>query len=215
MPLDYKVQQGDCISSISFAHGFDPRAVWDHPQNAELRTLRGSPNVLLPGDMVFVPDRQPKTVAVTTGRQHRFRRQGVPEVLRLQFLDAEGQARAGLPYTLSIGELRRQGTTGTDGALKEPIPPDARLARIALGEGEEEQIFEIRLGELDPASEVTGFQARLNSLGYACGEEDGTVGSHTRIALADFQRDHEIEVTGEPDKATLGKIEETYRGRAR
>src|SRR5689334_3839064 len=152
MPLEHEAQQGDCISSIAFAHGFDPKAVWEHPRNAELRALRGCLNVLLPGDVVFVPDRQPKTVAVTTGRRHRFRRRGVPEVLRLQFLDAEGQARAGLPYTLSIGELQRQGKTGTDGVLAEPIPPDARLARLVIGEGEEQQVFELRLGELDPAA---------------------------------------------------------------
>jgi hypothetical protein len=215
MPIYYKVQEGDCISSIAFAHGFNPETIWDHPQNAELCELRGNLNVLLPGDVVFVPDRQPKIVAVVAGQRHRFRRKRVPEVLRIRFLDAAGRARAGLSYTIEIGDVQRKGSTGGDGTLEEPIPPNARAARIVLEQGEEQEVFEVRLGDLDPVTVSSGIQARLRSLGYGCGSEDGEVGPHTRIALADFQRDHQIEVTGQADEGTVQRIKEEYRGKAK
>lgn len=52
------VQQGEHIGTIAHRHRLGSvQAIWDHPDNRDLRALRGSPLVLFPGDPVRVPER--------------------------------------------------------------------------------------------------------------------------------------------------------------
>ena len=68
MPINYQVKQGDCISSIAFEHGFFGDTIWNHPNNKDLKTKRQDPNILMPGDMVFVPDKRLKEVSESTNQ---------------------------------------------------------------------------------------------------------------------------------------------------
>jgi len=36
---EHQVQQGDCINSIGLQYGFFPNTLWNHPDNAELKSL--------------------------------------------------------------------------------------------------------------------------------------------------------------------------------
>ena len=96
-----------------------------------------------------------------------------------------------------------EGTTDGDGLLTEQVPPDAGKGRIILGTGDEQEIMELRIGHLDPITEITGIQGRLNGLGYNCGDADGVLGNMTRSALTQFQIDNDLEATGNPDDKTL------------
>lgn len=50
------IQPGEYLSLISARHGLSSwRAIYDHPQNAGFRVLRPDPDVVQPGDRVFVP----------------------------------------------------------------------------------------------------------------------------------------------------------------
>ena len=80
---NYTVKQGDCISSIAQKHGLFWDKVWNHPKNANLQERRKDPNVLSPGDVVFVPDKDEKEESGATEQRHRFKRKGVPEKLRI------------------------------------------------------------------------------------------------------------------------------------
>jgi len=51
--------------------------------------------------------------------------------------------------------------------------------------------------------ETRDIQRRLRELGYYHGPLDGVTGHGTRIALAEFQPDHRLRVTGEPTHRTL------------
>ncbi|MDR3401679.1 MAG: peptidoglycan-binding domain-containing protein [Chthoniobacter sp.] len=50
---------------------------------------------------------------------------------------------------------------------------------------------------------ATSVQDRLTRLGYSPGPVDGVIGAQTRDALADFQNDNRLPVTGQIDTGTL------------
>ena len=51
----YTVKAGDWLAKIAEEHGSTVSEIWNHPDNAELRAKRGSPDVLYPGDIVHIP----------------------------------------------------------------------------------------------------------------------------------------------------------------
>lgn len=56
----YKVKQGDSICSIAFEHGLFPDTIWNDAKNSSLKQERKDPNVLYPGDVVYVRDKEEK-----------------------------------------------------------------------------------------------------------------------------------------------------------
>ena len=209
MPIRYEVHQGDCISSIAFKHGFFPDTLWNDPANAELKKKRGDPNVLLPGDIVTIPDKRTKEVSRATGEVHKFRRKGVPEKLKLQLL-IEGEPRANEPYKIEIDALTFAGATDSKGRIECSIPPDARQGRLLLKDGAE--VYELQLGHLDPLDQISGLQGRLHHLGFYRGAIDGQMSASTELAILEFQLSQNLETTGEPDAATLNALQQTYGG---
>lgn len=209
MPKTHRVRQGECIDSIAFENGFFPETLWNDAANGELKRLRGDPNVLLPGDVVVVPDKRIKTVPLPTGTRHVFRRKGVPEKLRLRFL-REGQPRAAESYVLTIDGATLAGTTDAEGRIEHWIPPNARSGRIVFGG--ETDAYALLLGELDPIDSVSGVQARLFALGFYDGPIDGEATPGMEEAVQEFQAVHEMEPFGVVDDATRGALRKAFGG---
>ena len=206
MPKTHIVREGECIASIGFDHGFFPATIWNHAQNAALRETRRIATVLQPGDQVVIPDREPKSVVVATGKQHVFRRKGVPETLCLRFVDAAGKPRASLAWKLTIDGAAREGTTDADGSLRAFIPPNATSGVLVLTDekGHPER-YDLQLGHLPPVTETAGVQSRLSQLGYSCADDTSLAAS---IRL--FQREHGLSVTGESDATTQAKLTDVF-----
>lgn len=203
MSQRHVVRPGECISSIAFDHGFFPDTLWRHPENAKLSRLRKDKNVLMPGDVVFVPDLRPREESAATDRRHCFRRKGVPERLRVQLLDG-GKPRAHAAFEVDIDGTRSLGSTDGQGRVDLAIPPNSRTAIITLVATKES--FHLRLGELDPLDETSGVQARLRNLGYYHGPVDGRLEVQTVEAILAFQIARGLELTGaidEPMKQAL------------
>jgi hypothetical protein len=209
MPVEYTVRDGDCISSIAVDYGFFPDTLWNHPKNSELKQKRKDPNILLPGDVVFIPDKTLKEVQKSTDARHTFKRKGVPEILRLRMLDEDGYPRANVPYRLDIDGRLIEGTLNAEGALEVPIPPNARNGLLILGSEGQEQ-YTLALGHLDPVETAPGLIARLRNLGYNCGWDNTEIGDRTREALFEFQKANQLQETGEPDDATRSKLLELH-----
>ncbi len=201
---DHIVRQGECIESIAEAAGHFWQTLWDHPENAELKQER-DPNALMPGDRVFVPPLRAKEETLAVDQVHHFRRKGVPSRLRIVFR-VLGEPRANAAYVLEVGSEQRHGTTDGDGLLDEPIPPNAWSATVIFDfETLKERRYRFDVGGMDPAESVSGIQHRLRNQGYPV-PIDGRMDDGTRAAIRQFQRDMDIEVSGELDDDTRQKL---------
>ena len=212
----HPVKQGECMISIAERAGHLWEYLWDHAGNAQLKSARKDPTALLPGDRVHIPELRRKDVDLKTNASHIFRRRGVPTTIHIVLLK-EGEARAELPYTLSIdgsvgGRVHYSGKTNGQGEIKHPLDPRDRRATLVVGEGEERREYELALGHLDPVTEITGVQARLNNLGFYCGEPNGVLGSRTVAAIQEFQYREQLQVTGKLDDATRDALKRAYGG---
>lgn len=205
---NYVVKQGDCIESIAFTHGLFWETVWNDPDNEELKRVRQDPNVLLPGDKVRVIDLRKKQEAGALENRHRYRRKGVPSILRMQLLE-DGEPRSSVNYILKIDGKSFTGTTDDQGCFEQVLPPSARSGKLKI-DGEEGEEYTLNLRHIDPIEQLSGVQARLSNLGFDPGGVDGKMRPTTEIALSMFQERHGLENTGEPDQATRDKILELH-----
>lgn len=204
---NYTVKQGDCLSSIAQKYGLFWKKVYEHPKNADFRKKRPNPNIIYPGDVVFVPDKEEKKESGATGKRHRFRVKGVPAKLRLRLL-IEDEPRANEEYTLEVDDKTFSGTTDADGRLEHFIPPNAEKGKLIVGENKDE--YALNIGHLDPIDEISGIQARLNNLGFDCGKVDGINGPKTKAAMKCFQEKHGLTIDGIPGTQTQAKLREVY-----
>lgn len=119
---------------------------------------------------------------------------------------------ASLPYLLDIdGQPVVQGETTSEGFIEFSAYPDAREARLLIDPGTpREETFYLEVGYLDPISEISGVQARLNNIGFNCGSVDGSIGPRTADALKRFQANVGLEPTGELDENTRDQLVEAH-----
>ena len=205
MPIEHTIQQGECVSSIAFAHGFLPEKVWMDSQNAGLRELRKDMHVLLPGDVLWIPDLTEREVTAASDKKHRFRRKGVPEKLKLQFYDESDEPVADCPCTVDIDGEQESLRTDGQGKLELKISPSARLAKVTFDTDKpewKELLFEFQLGGLDPITEESGVRQRLENVG-CLGE-----GMSLEDGVRAFQKMEGMEETGTVDDALRSKLQE-------
>jgi hypothetical protein len=86
---DHIVSDGECISSISFSRGFFWETIWNHGNNAELKSKRKDPNILKAGDVVHIPELTIKEESCATEQTHKFKLKGVPAKLKLKLMRAK------------------------------------------------------------------------------------------------------------------------------
>src|SRR5258705_9570967 len=204
MTIQHEVQEGDCISSIAFKYGFFWETIWNDPHNALIKKERKDPNILAPGDIVFIPDKKLKDERRPTGKMHRFQLKNVPAKLRLQLFEGE-VPRANQAYELIVNDKKLRGTTNVNGVLTESIPPDATDGELIIGPLREH--YTLMFGYLNPLSELSGVQERLTNLGYNCATTDGQMNDQTETALKAFQSRFGLQETGVVDQATCEKLE--------
>lgn len=211
MSVQYVVKQGDCLSSIAKQFGFpDWRRIYDDPQNAAFKKKRPNPNLIFPGDVLAIPDRQAKQETRPTTARHTFRAKRSKARVRIKVKDQDDKAFAGKKYRLVVGGRTFEGNIGQDGLIEHPIEPDAGAGALTVWlDGDTSRpgiVWNLKVGHLDPVEENTGIQARLKNLGFDCGVIDGIVGPKTRAAILGFQIKNGLQPTGQIDGATRGKL---------
>ena len=203
MATDYTIQQGDHLTRIAGEHGFRTLLpIWNHPRNEALRALRASPHVLLPGDVLHIPDLTEKTVSRATGATHVFRARGQRLRVRLKALDHRFRAIGDLRCQLDISGPGDAPATDGEGVVQKMVPANAESGLLRVGE----DVMPLRVGHLDPVDAPTGAQARLNALGYDAGESNDPADPQFRSAIEELQCDAGLQVSGLLDADTLSKL---------
>jgi N-acetylmuramoyl-L-alanine amidase len=211
MSHHHRVNKGECLSQIAHRFGFaDYKFIYDHPQNSAFKRKRPDPNLIFPGDRIFIPDREPKQVDVATGGEHRFRLRTPMRKLNIRLVDATGEPIRNAPYTLAFGAERRDKNTDADGVIDEVIPVDLETASFTV----EGMTWTLEVGHLNPIDEVeddvSGTQARLKNLGYNPGPIDGRLGDRTRAAIRAFQTAKGLTVDGVCSPAVIDALKKDY-----
>jgi len=208
----YMVVEGDHISSIAKDNGFpDYHTIWDHANNADIKKQRDNPNVLNPGDMLFIPDKEQKEESGNTEKRHTFVVKKEPLKLRLVLEDMYEKPIANATYALLVEGVVTQHKTDGKGHIEQDIPPDAQEATLVI-RGEETPFADVpipvKIGHLDPVEEVSGQVARLNNLGYFPG--DGTDDDAFESAVEEFQCDHGLSIDGICSPSTQAKLKKVH-----
>ena len=182
MPKTHIVQQGEHMSGIAAQEGFGNfHTIFDHPENSDLAAKR-DPHVLLPGDEVFIPDREDRTESRPTDATHTFQT-AIPSLfLRCKLLDINGTPikHATCNVTIDSGAAPDV-TTDDKGIAEERIGRLAKAAQITAHlppapsadpdnpPPDVTVVFDVKIGSLNPETKCSGQQARLNNMGYFAG----------------------------------------------
>jgi len=201
----YVVKQGDYLAKLAHTYDFDMMEVWHHPLNAELRAARGSPDILYPGDVLYLPMEQgPGGTEVTAKTTNRYRCR-VPRIeLELVLHEdrkpvAKADCLARLPGAPTEGEgaAAVPGRTDADGRVRFELP--VTWSRVVVEIPDRQLCWLLAVGELDPPTTPSGVEQRLHNLGYL-GAYRGP--DAIEQATRNFQQDQSLPVTGEADQAT-------------
>jgi N-acetylmuramoyl-L-alanine amidase len=212
MAKTHVVVQGETLSAIARKYGVASwRAIYEHADNADFRAKRPNPNIIYPGDELFVPGAEEEE-PYRTGARYTFQAQ--TQRLQLRMQDFGGDALAGKKYQLSFNGETREGTTADDGAIDEKITSSTTKAELLVFLDDEPDgaklNWKLDIDHLDPIAELSGIQARLNNLCFDSGPVDGIMGPLTKSGVKAFQERYELVVDGIPDRNTKAKLEEIH-----
>ena len=203
-----RVAQGDTLPSIAALEGHaDWRAIWEAPENADLRRQRHSPHVLAPGDVVFIPEREQRDEQVASGQRHRIVVANATMPLKLVLKDRKGDALANKPFEIVVGGVTRTGTTDGAGKLEVKVPTSAREGTLTIKDPD--MTFPIAIGHLDPVDHESGVRQRLRNLGFLPDERPSA--RVVEDAVRRFQDAHDLPATGTVDDATRAKLRELHQ----
>jgi hypothetical protein len=207
MGSNYTVQQGDHLAKIAKEFGIpDYHRIWDAPENADLRKLRDNPHVLFPGDVIFVPDLEMRTESRATDALHSFTVKKKTLHLRIIAENYDFEPLATTPCQLQVEFENTDLTTDGAGLIDLEIKNDAENGTLRISGAE----IPLKIGHLDPVTEITGQRARLNSLGYNAGPVDKDSPEQFRSAVEEFQCDHKLTVDGICGPATQAKLKAVH-----
>jgi hypothetical protein len=204
--VPHVVQAGEFLDKIAHRLGFPPELLWSDPKNAELRRARPSPNLLSPGDVLWVPRDRPRgEEPLSIGAENRFERR-VPTIRVVVWLHrADGSPIA--DEACEVKELGIKVTSGADGRVELLLPIHVREAALWIPSLHVAQ--SILVGDLDPPDTQAGIKQRLANLGY--GKYHG-FDDAPGAAILLFQKDHELPQTGVADAATVLALKAAHDG---
>lgn len=199
MGIFHSVKEGEHFSGIALKYGFpDYRVLWNRPENSELKKKRKNPNVLFPGDQVFIPDKTVKQVSGGTDQRHTFELKTKPLFLKLELLREYDDPLSNTECELTVEADTFKLTSDGKGTVQKQISPKAHAATLRIKDKIEarhrqipfDRLIAIRIGDLDPEDTKSGQVARLANLGYYRGGFDPVDDKEFESAVEEFQCEH-------------------------
>ena len=214
MGVYYTIKQGDHVSSVAKDAGFtDYLTIWNDPNNADLKKKRQNPNVLLPGDLLYLPDRDLKEESRGTEKRHKFVAHRPPLKLRLVLEDLFEKPIANAKCDLSMDGQLLKVTTDGKGQIEQPLRPEVHAALLTIKDSQtpfNNVEIPIKIGHLDPVDEVSGQVVRLNNLGYFAGDIAVSDPAQFESAVEEFQCDNGLTVDGKCGTGTQAKLKQVH-----
>lgn len=217
MTATHTVREGEHLGTIAKKYGFVNFSVlWEHPENAALKSLRKDPMLLAPGDKVFIPDRVQLLFQRATHDSYDFRIRRDKLSLILKFLDFGGTPRVGTPVVLNVIAPETGGAsspagqptaTDGDGRVSMEVATHVNAGTLQIGGVD----LPLHIGALDPIETENGVAQRLRNLGYPVPAAPAKEPQQMRLAIEEFQADHGEKVTGERADVE-SKLKEVYGG---
>jgi N-acetylmuramoyl-L-alanine amidase len=215
---NHTVVQGEYLSGIAKKYGFSSyKVIWDHPKNAELKKQRQNPNVIFPGDQLFIPEKGKKQVGASTAERHRFILKAENLKLRLVLEDLYEKPIDNAQCELRIENETFSLRTDGKGKIEKDIKAGARSAVLTIKDPQtpiNEIVIPIKIGDMDPVDKESGQKARLNNLGYFAGPFEGKPEDENKAlflsAVEEFQCDHGLGVDGKCGPATQAKLKQVH-----
>jgi len=204
----HTIAQGETLFALAAANGLKSwKEILDAPENAELKKIRPDPGILLPGDRVFIPNRVLKQAPSAIDATHTFKVATPKAWLRLAIRDADGTALAGKKYELTVEGKTFSGTVAAGGIVEHAVGVAARNGTLKVWTSASEvEEWTLKIGAMDPIDALSGVQARLNNLGFDCGEADGIDDDETKEGVRAFQARIGLEPTGVVDDTLRRKL---------
>ena len=227
MGTQHVVKQGEYLAMLAHQYGFvNYLTIWDAPENAALKKERKNPNILYPGDELFIPDREIKEVSRPTEKRHTFEKDSQDLKVRIVLTDLKNKPLQGYECVLTLDGEPKEITTEGDGKLSKDIPDNATGGKL-LDKGRPtkdlrlQRDFVVKIGHLDPVDKLSGQIARLNNLGYRAFDlpdrpftdaEEEKVRKDPQFlsAVEEFQCDFHLTVDGKCGTNTQAKLKEAH-----
>jgi len=214
MAMSYTIKQGDYLAKIAKEHGFaDWKPIWNHASNKALKDKRKDPNILFPGDQLFIPDKEEKQASVGTDDKHKFSVKRSKLKLGLALDEKFKKPISGVQYQLLVNGQVISKTTDGKGKLEAEIPPDTTEVQLIVKNADtpiSDIAIPIKVGHLDPVEERSGQEQRLNNLGYFPGPYPDNAEDENdkvfRSAVEEFQCDNHLTVDGVCGPQTQAKL---------
>ncbi len=206
-PGPYTVKQGDHIASIAADAGYVSwKTIWDDGKNASIKAKR-NPNVLYPGDVIEIPERQKREESAPTGEYSTFQTVGDPVQLKIVVLDWAGNPVVDTELDIDLDGGEKIKTAGDGSVTKKTVDPQGQREGRLKVQGHE---LGLKLGHLDPVEEFSGQVWRLNNLGYRAGEPADANDMDFKSAVEEFQCDNGLTVDGICGPQTQGKLKDVH-----
>jgi hypothetical protein len=102
--------------------------IWEHGFNANLKRKRVTPNILMPGDPLYIPDKVTRSEECQTGRLHPFKVPGRAKIV-VVLKDSSGNPLRDIDYTFVVDGCSRAPIGQTQMVAQElgPTPTRALL----------------------------------------------------------------------------------------
>jgi hypothetical protein len=213
---EYEVKQGDWFARIVRRKGYGAawKPIFNHGDNEDFREKCPDPDLLIPGEMGVLPDKEMKEDNKATSQKWTFEKAPDKAQFHVVILRADGQPVKNTAFKIVFHGPNIEGRTLTrqtdgSGAIKCEITTDAESATLTI----EGQTFELMIGHLEPSTTTKGVQARLQNLNYHIEAIDGAAGagSLAEAAIKAFQKNYTLaDTAGVVGNATKSKLKDVY-----